>query len=474
LKKIADIAVNKAIENAENLLHKEENLSPAVKSAMELILVLVKILLERLNLNSNNSSKPPSSDKTRARGTKNQKGLKKKGGQLGHQGARLNKFDSPDKVELINIDKRTLPKGQYTHVGYESRQVVDIKTSRYVIEYRAQILEDASGNRYVAEFPEDVTNDIQYGPKIKAHSVYMSQYQLLPYGRIEDYFKEQFQIPISKGSIFNFNKDAYNRLEKFEEIAKEKLVNSELIHADETGISVEKKTIWLHSASNELWTHFYPHERRGSEAMDVIGILPMFSGIMCHDHWKSYFKYECTHSLCNAHHLRELECAIENDKLQWAIDMQALLVDINDVVSGDEKSALLPSISDMYRRRYREIIEKGKLESPLPDQIDGPKKRGRPKRSKSRNLLDRLDAYEAEVLRFMDNPIVPFTNNPAENDIRMTKVQQKISGCFRSMEGAYIFCRVRSYLVTCRKQNIKMTDALELVFKGELPGFANS
>ncbi len=199
-----------------------------------------------------------------------------------------------------------MPKGNYRDDGYEARQVIDFKVSINVTEYRAQVLVDTEGNRYVANFPAFVTRPVQYGPKTKASAVYMSQYQLTPYNRIEDYFSDQLGLNISTGSFFNFNQEAYERLADFEVIAKEKLIASQRINADETGVNINGKRLWLHTACNDLWTYFYPHQKRGHEAMDEIGILPLFKGVLCHDYWEAYYHYNCLHSLCNSHLLREL------------------------------------------------------------------------------------------------------------------------------------------------------------------------
>ncbi len=468
--KLENIDLNKTLDNARELLEKEKNISPALKSVIEILFVVISIFMNRFGLNSKNSSKPPSSDPNRKRGSTRTSSNKKPGGQQGHIGKTLTKVENPDEIEYLSIDKRTLPRGQYQDAGYEARQVVDINISRVVTEYRAQILEDENGNRYVAKYPKHVTQAIQYGPSFKAHSVYMSQFQLLPYNRIENYFEDQLNVSLSSGSIFNFNKEAYQLLDKFEAIAKRNLIQSEIIHSDETGINVNKKRIWLHTASNAEWTYFFPHEKRGKEATDEIGILPTFKGTLCHDHWKPYYRYECTHSLCNAHHLRELERAAEQDKQVWAFKMKELLIEINQVV---EKAGgtLEKTEAKKYRNQYRKILEQGDKESPSPEGKRKKGQRGRLKKSKSRNLLERLRNFENDVLRFMENSLVPFTNNQSENDLRMTKVQQKISGCFRSIEGAYFFCRIRGYLITCRKQGVSATQALDLLFKGELPEF---
>jgi transposase len=471
---IENIDVDATLQKVEKLLSEEKGLSPAVRSMIELLALLITLLVGRLNRNSRNSSKPPSSDPNRKKESK-AKGERKAGGQKGRDGVTLKKVDNPDEVEVIKVDRRKYPRSKYKVVGYEARQVFDIKISRVVTEYRAEVVEDAKGNRIVASFPEGVTKAVQYGPDLKAHAVYMSQYQLIPYKRIQEYFEGQIGIPLSEGSVYNFNREAYESLEPFDVRAREELAKSEVMHVDETSINKNGDRYWLHSASNSLWTYFFPHERRGTEAINSIGILPEFKGILCHDHLKSYYTYSnCTHALCNAHHLRELDGVWEDDnKQEWAKEMKALLKEINRATS-DAGGMLGTDESEKYRQRYRKILQNAEAESPPPDETNRKGKRGRVKRTKARNLLERLRTYEGDVLRFMDNKNVPFTNNLAENDIRMTKVQQKISGCFRSLEGAKIFCRIRSYLSTCRKQGVNLSRALQMLFRGELPDFASS
>lgn len=250
------------------------------------------------------------------------------------------------------------------------------------------------------------------------------------------------------------------------------MIESLLIHSDETGINVNGKRMWLHCAVNERWSYFYPHEKRGSEAMDFIGILPNFTGTLAHDHWKPYYTYiDCDHSLCNAHHVRELEWVMDNHpQYTWAQAMQDLLFEINDAVNKTEKNCCDDASATAYRLRYREIIAIGDGQMPLPTaDPNQPPKRGREKKTKARNLLERLRDFEEDTLRFMMVSYVLFTNNNGENAIRMTKVQQKISGCFRSMDGAKIFCRIRSYLLTAQKHDISPTEALQTLFQGKLP-----
>ena len=463
--------VQDLIQKVKKQIEEEQDLSPALKSSLEMLLVVVTLLAQRLGLNSKNSSTPPSVDPNREKEAK-AKSAQKQGGQKGHKGYTLRPVEDPDIIRKIPLDKNTLPEGQYRDGGCEKRQIVDIDISAIVTEYQAQILINERGKRFVAPFPEGVTRPAQYGPGVKANSVYMSMFQLIPYNRVEDNFFEQMGIPISAGSIFNFNQEAYDLLGSFEQWLCSKLVLSDLIHADETGINIGGKRVWLHNASNSWYTFFYPHPKRGGEAMDAMGVLPSFQGTLCHDHWKPYFNYGKDHALCNAHHLRELEWAWEKEGQQWALDLSKLLKEMNKAAE-EAGGCLDPPEAEEFRQRYRNLIQDAEKECPPPDIEKRKGKRGRIPRSKSRNLLERLRDHESEVLRFMTDKRVPFSNNLAENDVRMTKVQQKISGCFRSWQGAEMFCRIRSYISTCRKHGVSATVALRLLFEGKLPEFVD-
>jgi len=441
--KLEGIDIDGTLSDLESSLQQEKDLSPSLKSLITVLILLVKLLTNRIGLNSDNSSKPPSTDQKKKKKRPRNNSKRKSGGQPGHIGTTLKQVDEPDEVEQIKIDRRTLPKDkQYTEIGFEKRQVFDIYIAREVTEYQAQILQDENAKQYVAPFPEGINKAVQYGNTLKAHCVYMSQYQLLPYKRIQEYFTEQLHIPLSQGTIFNFNKDAYERLKPFENIARDKLAASEILHTDETGININGDRHWLHCNSNQDWTYFLPHERRGCEAIDEMNVIPRFEGVLVHDHWKPYYRYDCLHALCNAHHLRELVRACEQDNQLWAEKMKYFLEELNDVVHESD-GCLSQAATEQYQKDYKLILKEAEIECPEPDIPKEKGKRGRLKRSKSRNLLERFINYEEDILRFMKNKGVPFTNNQGENDIRMTKVQQKISGCFRSMEGAKIFCRVR-------------------------------
>lgn len=460
---IQNINVEESIAKVKKLLE-EEKTSPAMKSAVKMILLLVEILINSLNLNSTNSSKPPSTDPNYVKKPR-KKSNKKPGGQQGHKGKTLRQIDAPDEIEEISVDRDTLPKGQYKSAGFEKRQVFDIDIQVIVTEYRAEILENEKGDKFTAIFPEGVKSAAQYGDGVKAQAVYLSQRQLLPMKRIEEYFADQMGLPISAGSIHNFNQEASGLLETFEKSLKQKLGKSSLLHADETGINIGGEGHWLHCNSNEEWTLLAAHKKRGCEAMDEMGVLPNYHGKLCHDHWKPYFRYkEIEHALCNAHHLRELNRAWEQDKQKWAKQLGELLLKINEATRAAGGVVTL-SEQKKWRTKYRKEIKAGEEECPEPElPKEGKKRRGRLKRSKTRNLLERLRDYEEETLRFMTDREVPFTNNLGERDIRMTKLQQKISGCFRSMMGARAFCRINSYISSARKQNISATHALHQLF----------
>ncbi len=469
---IGSLNVSSALERVEATLKEDKSISPQVRTLMELLVLIVNLLLTRLGITSSNSSKPPSQDPKRKRGSKKKaQGEKRKpGGQKGHEGTTLKPDPNPDKIETIEVDRRTLPTDDYTAGGFESRQVVDIQITKHVTEYRAEILVDSTGQQWVAAFPDGVTRPVQYGASVKAESVYMSQQQLIPYERVQDYFSDQAGIPLSTGSVFNFNKEAYERLAPFEAHVIQALIKQDRLNADETGINVNGKGHWLHVLSNERFTYFFPHENRGGPAMEAIGVLPHFKGNLIHDHWKAYFKYEgCTHSLCNAHHLRELEHAWEFEKQKWAEDMQKLLCEMRDAKVQAGGAVTDAALITAFDTRYEELLTIGDSECPLAPKVEG--KRGRTKQTKARNLLTRFRDFKTETLRFLTNKVVPFTNNDGERDLRMTKVQQKISGCFRAEEGAKIFCRNRSYISTCRKRGIAPTEALRTLFSGRLPDF---
>ena len=468
---VSGINIDEAIKSMQVQLAADKNVSPALKTSINLLIMIVSMLLQRLTLNSSNSNFPSSTDKfTRRRrkvvpGKKKNKSSKPVGGQKGHKGNTLEKFPESrvDEVVELSLDRRTLPSGvKLKPDGFESRQVVDVILDFIVTEYKAEILVDENGNQFVAGFPKHISKAIQYGSTVKALSTYLSQYQLLPYNRVQEMFENCFNLKVSQGSIYNFNKEAYERLEDYEEEIKETLKAADVINADETGIQIGDKNHWMHVVCTPKTTYFFPHEKRGQVAMKEMGILSEFKGVLCHDHWKPYFGMTKEHSLCNAHHLRELQWVIDYKDHKWAKSMKRFLNKTNDLTV--EAGGIL-SEADQKKRitAYRKIISAGRKECPIIVKAIGSKTK-KVKQTKERNLLDRLDKFESTVLYFMRKKNVPFTNNQAERDIRMVKVHQKVSGCFKSMAGAKYFCRTRGYLLTKRKRGHSPFSSMSNIF----------
>ena len=459
------INVSETVLAARREINEEKDLSPSLKITMDSVLDLVVVLANRLGLNSSNSSKPPSSDPNRVRRSRTTDGKRRKpGGQKGHKGSCLKQVENPTVIEELLIDRRTLPPGKWEAAGFDKRQVFDIEVSFTVTEYQAEVLMNDLGETFVAEFPEGITEPAQYGVGVKATSVYLSQFQLIPQARVQDVLSTQYGLSITKGSVNNFNILAAQTLRdwNFKDWLNNQLLISSVLHADETGTNINGTRFWIHCLCNESLTYFHVDPKRGQEAMERMGVLSDFKGQLVHDHWKPYFLYLCIHILCNAHHLRELERAIEQDSQNWAKKMKKLLEEINVKVT-EAGGKLSNKKIEQYQKLYRRILKAADKECP--------ENKTQRAQTKSRNLIERLTAFEEETLRFMVDEQAPFTNNQGERDLRMNKVQQKISGCFRTLRGAEDFCLIRSYLSTCRKQGLHPMDALRALFTGVKPNF---
>jgi len=438
----------------------------------------VQALEDRLNKNSSNSSKPPSSDgfnrpNPKSRRNKNKK-KKKVGGQKGHVGKTLNQITDPDFIEEhdpVNCQMCSQSLSEEKRMGHESRQVFDLPPlDLEVTEHRAYRKRcNHCGVVTKGNFPVDIKQATQYGYKIKGLMIYLNQYQLLPFDREREFFFDIFNQSISVGTIKSAIKKGFNHLAPAEKHIKQQLVNALVLHGDETGFRVNKQSYWLHVNCTEKLTFYAPHKKRGRIAMDEIGLLPDFNGTLVHDHLKSYFEYGNSHSLCNAHHLRELTFIQERYNHFWAKKMEKLLVQIKRAVEKhyDKTQQCLPAARlKGYRSTYMNILRKGGIECPH-DTGDGTKKKGRIKQTKARNLLDRMRQFNQAALAFMYNPAVPFDNNQAERDIRMMKVQQKISGCFRTIQGVEHFCRIRGYISTAKKQGLSVLEALQKAIQNQ-------
>lgn len=440
------------------------------------LLSRIEQLESQLAKNSQNSSKPPSSDGYNKPKPKSQrkKGSRPSGGQPGHKGTTLKAVEHPDDTEILVLEY--CPGCGYflddqKSKGYERRQVFDIPQPKlHVKEYCAEIKDCPHCKKTVkTPFPADVTQAVQYGEYLKASVVYLSQYQLLPYQRLQTLLRDFFNAPISQGTIDTILHRCHDHLESFDEALIRQLTASPVTHFDETGMRMNKELHWMHVCSTEKLTYYHFDKKRGTLAMDAMGILPKFKGSAIHDHWKPYYQYDCAHALCNAHHLRELIHAHEQYGQCWAQKLIDCLLDAKSEVSaamGRGRKSLPDHRLDYFQRRYSRLLREGREELPILD-VPEVKRRGREKQHPMKNLHDRLVNHKYEVLAYVYDFSIPFDNNLAERDLRMDKVKQKISGCFRSLKGAQVFARIRGYLSTSRKNSLNVFDSIRMAVKGQ-------
>jgi transposase len=433
----------------------------------------IKHLEDQLAKNSRNSGKPPSSDGYNRPAPKSlrEKSQRPTGGQPGHAGFTLAMSDKPDRIQVHKVASCARCGGSpeaMTCVGVEKRQVHDLPPRGLIVtEHQAETRLCSCGCLNKALFPPDISAPVQYGPGVKAAAVYLKNYQLLPFERAGALFGDLFACPISEGTLANILAECSDRLKEPVLQIKAQIAKAPVVHFDESGSRVDKKLWWVHVASTATATYYVIHPKRGAEAIDAIDILPGFLGRAIHDFWKPYFGYPCDHGLCNAHHLRELTFVHEEHHQPWAKSMITCLRDMKAAVDAARSNANTLSHFQVrtFRRRYQAIIEDGYRQNPLEPSARG-KKRGPEKKTKPRNLIERLDKHRPQVHAFFTDFSVPFDNNQAERDIRMMKVQQKISGLFRSEDGAEAFCRIRSYISTARKNALGALEAIQRIFTG--------
>jgi transposase len=424
----------------------------------------------RLGQNSRNSSKPPSSDgyeKPSPKSLRRPSG-RKPGGQPGHQGRHLKQVERPDEV-IRHVPERCGACGgdlrEAEVVAEEARQVFELPpVALHVTEHRAQRRRCGCGATSAALFPRGVSAPASYGPELRALALYLICFQHLPYQRAARLMADWLGAPVSTGTLRAIVERSGGDLDRFQGIVRERLIGSAVTHFDETGARAEGALRWVHSASTDRFTLYRLHDRRGEDGIEHLGVLGSFEGIAVHDGWATYRNYEeATHALCNVHHLRELLGAIERDPdtQTWAKEMDALLREIKaavDQARAAGQRALPAATLKAFEERYEQVIARGHEQNPPPTRRTG--KRGPIGRSKTANLHRRLDEHRGEVLRFAHDLRVPFDNNQAERDLRMVKLQQKISGSWRTIEGAEGFLALRSYLSTAAKHGYHVLDVL--------------
>lgn len=438
-------------------------------------------------LDSHNSSLPPSLDppwkkvpRTRSLRTKSGRRV---GGQPGHRGSTLRRIDSPDRVITHAADScpgcgRILRPTDA--VACERRQVFDLPVVRLsVTEHRAEARRcRRCGAVSKVGFPAGVRAPVQYGPGVIARSTYFRLYQLLPAARTSEALSDLFGCHLSPATVERAGRVFSGKLVRSEQRLKAALRDSRVVGADETGLRVAGAGGWVHVARTDALTHLAYDSRRGFEAMRDVGILPQFRGTLVRDGYLSYTRFEqCRHGLCNAHLLRDLVYVEEVSPAQavWTGPLASLLIEIKEATAQARTAGqrrLGEEATSAYLRRYDRLVKRADKLNPHPAEDgdgrgDAPPKKKRPPLSPQRRLINRLLRRRDEVLRFMTDLSVPFTNNGAERDLRMVKVQQKIGGCFRTEQGARDFCRVRGYLSTARKQGHPLLSALERVLSGK-------
>jgi transposase len=438
----------------------------------EKLLAEVTELRARLSLNSRNSSKPPSSDGYEKPAPKSRRvrSGKKPGKQPGDPGKHLAKRSDPDVVathgpKTCGGCEADLSDAPATSVA--TRQVFDLPpVALLCTEHRSETKRCSCGTSTSGAFPAEATAPACYGPALRAQVCYLVTRQHLPIARVAELLADTYGAPVSTGTIVAMVKEGAGMLEGFLARVKDLLGDSPVIHGDETGLRVKALLAWVHALSSTDLTLYHLDDKRGNSAMEAMGILPTYKGIVVHDGWKAYAKYEdATHALCNAHHLRELTAVAEQEGQHWAQGMADLLTETWALVllAKDKGRATLTKRQlQAFEDRYFDIIDAGYLANPPPIST-----RRRPKQTKARNLLDRLDRRPEDVMRFAYDFSVPFDNNLSERDVRMVKIAQKISGGFRTTEGAEAFLAFRSYLSTAAKQGVNRLGALQQLFLGD-------
>jgi len=463
--------INKLEEKLSNKENKIEKLELVIKTQNEKI----KKQAESLNKNSRNSSKPPSTDGYKKPSPKSlrKKSGKSVGGQNGHEGNGLKLMQTPDqRIKHIPIQCEgceKLGKCKACTIS-KTRYDIDIKVETIVTAHEVLSFNCPNKNNKVitGNFPSNINSTMQYGDNLKALAISLNTFGMMSYNRTHEVLSSVFGVPISTGTIHSMVEDLGKKATGTVEEIRQAIIDLPFAHFDETGLRVESKLHWVHSASNEKYTYMSAEEKRGKKGMESSGVLPDFNGIAIHDFWKSYFNYDIDHAVCNAHLLRELTGIIENNPDQiWAEDLFQLLIQMKNAkeTSLFRGKFELDSVALKYfNKKYNEILNEAIKQNPIKPKPAG--KRGRAKKGKIRALVDRFIKYKGEVCLFLNNFNIPFDNNQAERDIRMLKVKQKVSGGFRTQKGANTFTTIMSYLSTANKHKIDAFTAIKSALKG--------
>lgn len=440
------------------LLINENTIKEHTINALEAEIAQLKA---RLNQDSHNSSKPPSSDGLHKKPAFPRKKGGRPGGQQGHQGHTLEMVSTPDHVVMSKADRCTcgqdLSREQVSIVA--CRQVFDLPEPRLEItEYQSgQVICPVCGQVHKGEFPQDVNAPTQYGPRVKALTAMLNSLYKMPFKKIQDLFEDLYRYPINVSTIIGANAACYDKLSQAEMMIQEKVIAGGVVNSDESGVRCQGKLHWLHVASNPLFTYLFVHPGRGKQALESDqSIMNRYFGWLVHDCWNSYFNLtHVKHAICGAHLLRELQSLAENQS-RWATSFKKFLLELYQQPFEQRLEN-----REAIEKEYNILIDQGQKEEPPPVST-----KGKPKRTRGRNLLERLQKFKDPVLAFAFNPEVPFTNNQAERDIRPIKVKQKISGCLRTLKGANHYARIAGFISTTRKHHLNVFKELCNAFQG--------
>lgn len=480
---------------SDEVLKNDKTLSPTSRLLIETLTATVVIIFDELETanvrlkgaedeitkiklqlakNSSNSNLPPSSN--RPNNPPQVKGkissTRKPGAQPGHIGQTLLKSEIPDQVVVHKLKGRCgkcgISLSKLSRTGYSERQVFDLIIKTIITSHQAEVAKCNCGKFHTAEFPEGVVGHTQYGNTAKSFVNYFSLYQLVPYERLTEIFKDLFNLPLCEGTIFNVNNKCSAGLTEFEDNLKENIIKEEVNNADESPIKIKDKNAYLHVFSNKHMTYLHASKSRGQVALDEMGLLNNYKNTLVHDSYSMYFSSKYKNSLCHSHLGREFTFAEEELKIRWAHKMKIFFLDLNDFLDDYRAGKTNKTPKDLqiiFEHEYDKLIEEAKIESPMWNWKSNEKK------PIDANLLRRLIIHKEAVLRFMKNLNVPFTNNLAERDLRMAKVRQKISGCFRTIENARTYARIRSFISTLKKQGRNIFQNLSLVHSQPNYGF---
>ena len=458
----------------EHLSATDNKMSAETRTLINALLMLLKVLMaifmeKTTGKGSRNSSIPPSQtskDETAA----TRPGGKSKGQE--QNAARSRHSRTVTTTEVAAVDACANCGADLGHTPSPSRQRrtrIDILFEKVVHHVDAEVKDcPRCQQRTTGRFPADMCGPLQYGNGLKAYTMNLLIAQMVPLDRVLKSVKTLIDVAISPATLLKFVIRLHTALERWEATAIDELLRLPALHADETSLRVDRKNHWIHVYSGGEVTVKRLHPKRGCEAIDDIGIIPRYGGVVVHDCWASYLSYDhCGHALCGSHLLRELQFVVDSNRYPWASNMKRLLKETCAQVSASDAKQLTEQQYRNLRKRYRNILTRGAKElPPIPARPKG--RRGRIAKSDAHNLWERLKKYEQAVLLFAKESSVPFTNNRAERDLRMSKVKQKVSGCFRTERFAQAYCRISSYLQTMRNRGYNPLVAIQLALSGEI------